>query len=203
MSVGFGSDVDDENEEIHLSLSLSEVQLSEIRLAFTEVFESAESFNLRFLILVILQLSSSAYTQDGTWVRSCRFLCPFLDNLPFHVLFVSLHQQVPATTAALKKVLARVFERTGWEIKGVFTEEELADMIDAVVKEPPHMCAHSTLVLCFFVVVLNWLQSVIIAVPLGLSNNHLTNILTLFPNRHIDECVELMDTNFSAIEFNI
>jgi hypothetical protein len=34
MSVGFGSDVD-ENEEIQLNLS--ELQLSEIRLAFTEV----------------------------------------------------------------------------------------------------------------------------------------------------------------------
>ena len=53
-----------------------------------------------------------------------------------------LSQQVPATTAALKKILDRIFERTGWEIKGVFTEEELADMIDAVVKEQPHMCVY-------------------------------------------------------------
>ena len=35
MSVGFGSDVDDDHEEIHLNLSDS--QLSEIRLAFEEV----------------------------------------------------------------------------------------------------------------------------------------------------------------------
>ncbi len=49
---------------------------------------------------------------------------------------------MPATTSALKKIITRVFERTGWEIKDVFVEEELADMIDAVVKEPPHMFVH-------------------------------------------------------------
>ncbi len=35
MSVGFGSDVD---EDVEVQLNLSELQLSEIRLAFTEVF---------------------------------------------------------------------------------------------------------------------------------------------------------------------
>jgi hypothetical protein len=34
MSVGFGSDVD---EDVEVQLNLSELQLSEIRLAFTEV----------------------------------------------------------------------------------------------------------------------------------------------------------------------
>ncbi len=53
--------------------------------------------------------------------------------------------QVPATTAALKKIIARIFERTGWDIKELFTSDELADMIDAVVKEPPHMCVLLTL----------------------------------------------------------
>ena len=49
-------------------------------------------------------------------------------------------RKVPATTAALKKIIARIFERTGWDVKELFTSDELADMIDAVVKEPPHMC---------------------------------------------------------------
>jgi len=89
-----------------------------------------------------LQISNSAYTQDGTWVRTLRL---FTFPSPISVSRVIFScQQVPATTAALKKILTRVFERTGWEIKGVFTEEELADMIDAVVKEPPHMCVQSS-----------------------------------------------------------
>jgi hypothetical protein len=46
---------------------------------------------------------------------------------------------VPASSANVKKVIARIFERTGWEIKELFTEDEIADMIDDVVKEPPHM----------------------------------------------------------------
>lgn len=111
MSVGFGSDIDEDED---IQLNLSQLQLSEIRLAFTE-------------------LSRDAYSQDGTWV--------------------------PATTAALKKIIDRIFERTGWDIKDLFTSDELADMIDAVVKEPPHM--------------------------------------------HIDEFVALIDTNFSAVDFNV
>jgi hypothetical protein len=50
-----------------------------------------------------------------------------------------LQHQVPATAAAVKKIIARIYERTGWEIKELFTEHELADMVDTVVKEPPHM----------------------------------------------------------------
>jgi hypothetical protein len=42
MSVGFGSDVD---EDVEVQLNLSELQLSEIRLAFTEVL----AFSLKFL----------------------------------------------------------------------------------------------------------------------------------------------------------
>ena len=62
-------------------------------------------------------------------------------------------RKVPATTAALKKIIARIFERTGWDVKELFTSDELADMIDAVVKEPPHMCVLLILdsVLLFFV----------------------------------------------------
>lgn len=81
----------------------------------------------------ILQLSRDAYSQDGTWVA---IISVFFESSSH---FDYLHQ-VPATTAALKKILARVFERTGWDIKELFTSDELTDMIDAVVKEPPHMC---------------------------------------------------------------
>ena len=61
-------------------------------------------------------------------------------KFPYFLFVVDCFLQVPATTSSLKKIIARVFERTGWDIKETFTSEELADMIDAVVKEPPHMC---------------------------------------------------------------
>ncbi len=79
-----------------------------------------------------MQFSIDAYHQDGEWVtkRLLHFLIFFLTRWL---------QQVPASVANLKKVIARIFERTGWEIKELFTEDELADMIDEVVKEPPHM----------------------------------------------------------------
>jgi hypothetical protein len=45
---------------------------------------------------------------------------------------------VPAGPANVKKVIAQMFERTGLEIKELFSRDELADMIDEVVTEPPH-----------------------------------------------------------------
>jgi hypothetical protein len=86
------------------------------------------------LLVSILQLSRDAYFQDGTWVRKLLF---FFYSSSFDV--DHLHQ-VPASTAALKTMISRLHERTGWDIKELFTTMELADMIDAVVKEPPHMC---------------------------------------------------------------
>jgi hypothetical protein len=50
MSVGFGSDVD---EDVEVQLNLSELQLSEIRLAFTEVL----AFSLKFLRYLIRAFS--------------------------------------------------------------------------------------------------------------------------------------------------
>ncbi len=38
----------------------------------------------------------------------------------------------------MEKVIAQMFERTGLEIKELFSRDELADMIDEVVTEPPH-----------------------------------------------------------------
>jgi hypothetical protein len=71
MSVGFGSDVD---EDVEVQLNLSELQLSEIRLAFTEVlaFSLKSSFCdiSSALSLFIPQLSIDVYAQDGTWVRN-------------------------------------------------------------------------------------------------------------------------------------
>jgi hypothetical protein len=71
----------------------------------------------------------------------------------FHSSFDIDHlHQVPATIDALKTMISRLYERTGWDIKELFTTMELADMIDAVVKEPPHMCAPMILpCLCSFV----------------------------------------------------
>ena len=82
----------------------------------------------------VLQLSFDTYSQDGTWVRQ-------LSNCihSFSLKIEYLQNQVPATAAAVKKIIARIYERTGWEIKELFTEHELADMVDTVVKEPPHM----------------------------------------------------------------
>ena len=43
---------------------------------------------------------------------------------------------MPARPA--KKVIAQMFERTSLEIKELFIQDELADMIDEVVTQPPH-----------------------------------------------------------------